>query len=600
MHGYRTARGCRRVLICAAALLAFARASQADDATVLRWGDPRVKAAEEAFILAGRDPPLLEQPSLQGRLRDELLQLDDASASRVASELKGAMRPLALFAATNLAADYSGTPDRDKTIAPAQVFNPTAPLGTSASLASVFIPSTSDNRVFRTTESMSAVLAEPSVLDLRLRLIVDPVVLDFDPELRQASNWYRTGGPFDLNYALFSDLTRTDINVPYRGIATFLSGPFELRAGRDKLQLGPGRDSTLSYNAAIPWADYAKASVDAGPLSLSLYYIRLNPYLTDDERYYMDAVYQYPNLNADPTAYYELIDRGSEKNLAIGRVTWRICPWATIAFTQNDLVAGRTMQLSDFNPLIIWHNLFQEGVYGVPCMLEASVVPMRGLRLYGQYLLYDANVADEVGSGDTNAGASAYQAGLNWIWKPFPQDGAQADTRLRFDAEATYTDPWVYGKAYSLRQFTSRFVFVEPYYGRIWVDYPIGPSFGPDCADLDLKISFGKPEGWELALTGGYRISGSITLAGYGEGSDYAHQSDYHYDGLVEVLNGQSPENRLRIGLEASSPALPLGTISIHGTASFQSTWAQNYGFVPGAQRWWADASLSLTASIGN
>jgi hypothetical protein len=257
------------------------------------------------------------------------------------------------------------------------------------------------------------------------------------------------------------------------------------------------------------------------------------------------------------------------------------------------------MQLSDFNPLLIWHNLFQEGVYGVPAMLDASVVPLKGLRLYGQYLLYDANVADEVGSGDDNAAASAYQAGLSWLWKPFPQDGERADARLRFDAEATYTDPWVYGKAYSLRQFTSRFIFVEPYYGRIWVDYPIGPSFGPDCADLDLKISFGKSEGWDLALTGGYRVSGSITLVGYGEGSDYAHQSDYHYEGLVEVLNGQSPEKRLRIGLEASSPALPLGTISIRGTASLQSTWAQDYGFVPGAQRWWADASLSLTASLG-
>jgi len=597
------------LFIAVAALAAATQALQADDASVLRFGDPRVKAAEEAFILAGLDPPLLEQPVLQGALRDELLSLDDADASRLAAELKPEPRPLAFGAATNLSGGYSGIPDRDAKILPSEQFDSklysdlvTNGSPTTAKLSDVFSanPSTVDNRIFRTTETMNAALAVPSVLDLRLRLLVDPVALDFDPELRQASNWYRNGGPFDLNYALFTDLSRTDDNVPYRGIATFLSGPFELRMGRDKLQLGPGRASTLSYNAAIPWADYAKASVAAGPLSLSWYYIRLNPYLTDDERYYMDAVNKYPNLNADPTAYYELIDTAAEKNLAIGRLTWRICPWATVVLTQNDLVGGRSMQLSDFNPFILWHNLFQEGVYGVPGMLEASVVPLKGLRLYGQYLLYDANVADEVGSGDDNAGASAYLAGFNWILKPFDQGGAQADTRIRFDLEATYTDPWVYGKAYSLRQFTSRFIFVEPYYGRIWVDYPIGPSFGPDCADLDLKISFGKPEGWDLALTGGYRIMGSIDLIGYGAGSDYSHQSDYHYSGLVMVLNGQLPDQRLRVGFEAASPAFQIGRLSYHGTASLQGTWSQNYGFSPGAQRFWADASLCLTASLSN
>ena len=596
-------------ILIVAAILSATSYARADDATVLMWGDPRTSAAEEAFILEGVDPPLLDQPVLEGRLRQELLGLASDETSRIADELKPPKGPVLLRARTSLSGGYNGSPGRDASILSPRVFDASLLAPTQGSLlttasasgdvTAVFRDSNSGDRRIYTTEAMSSALDVPSILDLRMLISADPVVLDIDPEIRPASNWYRSGGPGYLNYLLVSDLTRTDVNVPYRGIATFLSGPFELRAGRDKLQLGPGRDSTLSFNASIPWADYAKASVDAGPLTFSAYYIRLNPYLTEDEQGYMNTVQLYPGLDADPTAYYELIHTEAEKNLAIGRITWRIAPWATLVFTQHDLVAGRTMQLSDFNPLLIWHNLFQEGVYGVPAMLEGSVTPIKGLRLYGQYLLYDANVADEVGSGDNNSGASAYQAGFSWLLRPFAETGPLRDQRIRLDAEATYTDPWVYGKAYSLRQFTSRFVFVEPYYGRFWVDYPIGPSFGPDCADLDLRLSLGNAESWNLALTCDLRESGSITLVGYGDGSDYYHQANYAYDGLVEVLKGQSPERQLSLGLEASTPSWDLGPIALSAKASIQGTWAQNYGFVPGDDRAWLDAGLSIKASYG-
>ncbi len=581
--------------------------ARAEDASVLLWGDPRTTAAEEAFILAGVDPPLLEQPPLAGRLRRELLALDTAESSRIADDLKAPLGPVLFTPATSLSGGYSGSPDRDATIAPPRVFDETkdasqlSAAAASGDLASVFRARTTEDRIFRSALAMGEALAKPSVLDLRLRLLVDPVALDIDPEIRPASNWYRTGDPLYLNYGLIASPSSIDVNVPYRGLASLLSGPFELRMGRDKLQLGPGRASTLSYNAAIPWADYAKASVEAGPVSLSWYYVRLNPYMTDDERRYLSAIYDYPKLAVDyGTNYYELIHGEAEKNLAISRITWRICPWATLAFTQHDLVGGRGMQLSDLNPLIIWHNLFQEGVYGVPAMLEASLTPLKGLRFYGQYMLYDAVVADEKSSSTQNAGASAYQAGLTWLYAGFAETSALSGQRLRLDAEATLTDPWVYGKAYSLRQFASRFIFVEPSAEeRVWVDYPIGPYFGPDCADLDLRLGLGSPEGWEASLTGGYRESGSITLVGYGEGSDYAHQADYHRDGLAYVKDGEASERRLRLGLEASSPRWDLGRFSLRAKGSFQAAWASNYGCAPGLDKSWISASLSVVASLG-
>jgi hypothetical protein len=609
-------------LAAAAAVAAFVGTAAADDATVLRWGDGRAEAAEEAFILAGREAPLLERPVLAGRLRRELLELEAAAAGdeaagpeaaaaavRAAEALAPDDRPVAVSLNASLGAGYLGSPGRNAFARPPRVFEAAA-LDDAArkadalagDLSAVFRNSGPGDRAFLKAEAMSAALAAPSLLDLRALLRAGPVALDLDPELRPASNFYREGSPWYLNYALAVDPARVDVNIPYRGVATFLSGPFELRFGRDKLHLGPGRRSALSFNASMPWADFASARVDAGPVSLSWYLVRLNPYLTVDEERYLDAVREYPVLRADPAANEELIGTEAEKNVAVGRLTWRICPWATVALTQHDLVAGRSIQLSDFNPLLVWHDLFQEGAYGVPAMLEASVTPLPGLRLYGQYMLYDATIADEVGSSTNNVGASAYQAGLSAVFRPFSAAGPLGTllggTRLRMDAEFTLTDPWVYGKAYSYRQFASRYVFVEPDRGRYWVDYPIGPEFGPDGADLDLRASLGNPGGAELSLGLGYHEQGSITLIGYGDGSDYAHQSSYARDGLVYVKAGQSAERRVRAGLDASSPDWRAGAARISATGSIVATWASSYGCVPGDNRFWLDGSLSLSVGL--
>ncbi len=581
-HRFR-ARGAL-LAVLAMGTFALPAPAAADDARVLRWGDDRVVAGEEAFILAGREAPLLERPVLEGRLRSALLELETADAELIAAQLKPATSAVQGFASTTLAASYTGSPYSNSSKTPT-AFDGTATFGPGS-------------RPFYSTETMNAVLAQPGILDLRLSLVTGPLALDVDTELRPASNWYRLGAPLNWNAGIVADTNRIDINFPYRGIATFLQGPFEIRVGRDKLQLGPGRESGLSFNAGMPWADFASARVDTGPVSFSWYLVRLNPYLTDDERRWMDAIYAGTATNPDP-AVYELLHTEAEKNVAVCRLTWRIFPWATMALTQHDLVGGRSMQLSDLNPLIIWHNLFQEGVYGVPVMAELSLTPLPGLRVYGQYLLYDATVGDEVGTNTDNAGASAYLAGLTAVLRPFGE-GFLSDSRLRIDGEFTLTDPWVYGKAYSYRQFTSRYVFVEPYSGRFWVDYPIGPSFGPDAWKADLRIGLGRANGTEIALHPSYFERGSITLIGYGDGSDYSHQSTFHRVGMVFVKSGETPERRLTMGLEAKSSLGAMGPVRFAVKGSFDAVWDWNYGFTAGQDRFWMDATLAVSAAIGN
>ena len=561
-----------------------ALAATADDARILLWGDPRVEAAEETFILAGRDPPLLERPTLEGRLREALLALPaGVEASRIAGELDPPDGLLFAAAALDLTGGWNGSADRDLLI-PTLEYTGSLP----------FSPGGKD---FLPVDAANAYFDTPPVLDLRFLLVQGPLVLDLNPELRPASNWYSEGNPWFLNAGVLSDPSRIDVNIPYRGIATLLAGPFELRFGRDKLHFGPGRFQTLSFNAGIPWADYASARADFGPLSVSWYLLRLNPTTTEAERKYIDDINSGAVPDPDTGYAYSPIPNENAKSLAIGRLTWRITPWATIALTQHDLVGGRGIQLSDFNPLILFHDLFQDGVYDVPPMIEASVVPFPGLRLYGQFLVYDAVVGDETNT--SNAGAAAYQAGLAAVMRPFAPESPLSWARLRLDAEFTFVDPWTYGKHLSQRQFTSRFILVEPGHGRFWVDYPIGPSFGPDGWELDGRLAAGRPEGPELALLASFREKGSIDLLGYGDDSDYAHQSDYRRSGLVLVKPGEVSERRLRVGLEGLTGLGAAFGASFSLRASASVVWVDGYGYVRGERRFWLDGSIGVTASFG-
>jgi hypothetical protein len=412
------------------------------------------------------------------------------------------------------------------------------------------------------------------------------------PKLRPSSMVYRQSDTLWSNMAIITVPQYIDVNVPYRSMASVRLDAVEVRFGRDKLQLGPGRHSALGIGYNLPWVDYASASGDFGPLSVAWYLVRLNPVISPDEERYVMAL-----RSLDPTDLVALVETNAlanglpgiehQKNLVAARFTWRIVDWLTVALTQYNLVGGRSLQLSDANPLIIFHNLFQEGAYSVPATVDFSLVPLRGLELYGQYMLYDATVGDEVGALSSNAGASAYQLGFTALSSPWMDTGAG---RIRLDAELTRADPWIYGKTTSWRQFTSRFVFVDPWDGRPWVDYPIGFYLGPDAWELWTRLSYGHAGSWDMSLETAYSVRGSVRLEGYGLDSDYANKEDFVDAGWVVVRQGQVPEERIRLSLEVDAP--DFGGFS--GSMGAGITFVKGYQWVPGRNVRWFDISVSV------
>ncbi|MBN1696629.1 MAG: hypothetical protein JW881_03855 [Spirochaetales bacterium] len=344
----------------------------------------------------------------------------------------------------------------------------------------------------------------------------------FEPELR-SSHTYMLEYDYLLNVPL--DIVRIDQNIPYRGIAAYYHPPFEARFGRDKLKIGPGKWSTLTLHQLVPYYNYLKVRFFWDWFSFSFYLLQLNPTISKDESVYLDDLYtsgsnpEY-NAGANGKAY---VDRS--KYYALARLSITPFPWLSLSVMQTNLIAGRTPLFSDFNPFSVYHNTYAEGVYSVPFNASLTVVPYRGVKLYADYLFYDAVLGDEIERAD-NPMAAAYQAGFSLLSQPFFNLGPG---RFRLDGEFALVDPWVYGKYYNLRKFTTRIIYVESYHGRYWVDFPLGFYLGPDVVDINLALAYGVPGKWEAELHWNRNGKGEIDLYGWDDGNDYSYIGEDGY-----------------------------------------------------------------------
>jgi hypothetical protein len=343
--------------------------------------------------------------------------------------------------------------------------------------------------------------------------------------------FYMTNTPFDIS--------RIDTNFPLRGLGSYYHPPVEFRFGRDRLKIGPGRWGNLALNQYVPYYDYLKARFFVDWLSVSFYLIQLNPTITRGESEYLDDLYT-DNENPEPNGPLNgkpYVDRAKYYELA--RLGLSPFPWLHLSIMQTNLIGGRYPWFSDLNPLAIYHNNFTEGVYSVPTNVSLAVVPYRGIKLYIDFYIYDASVADEK-HPTQNPTALAYQGGFMLLSNPFFRLGPG---RFRLDCELTLVDPWTYGKYYDLRTFTSRIIYVESYTGRFWIDYPLGFYLGPDVADFNIALGYGEPGKWEAGLSWHFTGKGQIDLYGWGVNNDYSHIGEPGYmvtgapSGIVEWKN---------------------------------------------------------------
>ncbi|MBN1797270.1 MAG: hypothetical protein JW822_01745 [Spirochaetales bacterium] len=503
-------------LCCVLFIACCALALFCDESWIIPLDSLIYRRAEELFLCEGKVPLFEETPVIAEELKNQLAQLsENARDTEIVEQINE------LNAEVNL-------------LFP--LLSPLVELGFSAGLDSEsgrqhMIPtydyhgvSTGPDKDILDFTYMYEINELPSVIKAGFIAQAGGFSLLFLPEIRETT----TALLEDENITnIPGDLTSINFySLPFRGISTYYNAPIELRLGRDKLHVGPSTWGGLTLNKHVPYYDYIKARFFIPGFSLSSYVINLNPIMTRNESDYLNTL--------DSAEYKKLEPNGTKngdpymdrfKNLVLSKATFIPWDWLLFSITQCNLVGGRPLEISDFNPLLVFHNNFDEGTYSVPLSVTATVVPYKGIKIYGEWYFYDAPAGDET-DPDENAFAMGYQLGFTLLSNPFFQLGPG---RFRLDAEITYVDPWTYGKAYDLRKFTSRFVYVESFIGRRWVDYPLGFYLGPDVIDIHCSVSYGIPGEWEAELHWNTTAKGQVDLYGWGEDNDYYHIGETGY-----------------------------------------------------------------------
>ena len=320
-----------------------------------------------------------------------------------------------------------------------------------------------------------------------------------------------------------------DVRFPHRAMVGVAGPGFGLHVGRDRLDLGNGRMGNLLLADTVDFHDHVRAEVYLPAFTWTSLILRLDPTLLPDEQ-------TLPGMNA-------LI--APQKHLVVHRIEGIVLEKLHLAATEGWMVGGVPLDLRHLNPLLIFHNQFawnDVAAYrsaSVMVALEATLTPVRGLRLWGQYAINQVQSPVErlwfPGAAADIADATAVLAGVE----------VTAPVRL-WSPTVTLRSPWsswtkpagiahVYGGA--------EFVETSPFFGlrenplTTWaarqrvpsnvigstgvVEAPLGWRDGPDSRTLRLWVGVLDVGFGELELGVEQRDKGEQTLRSpYREGAD--------------------------------------------------------------------------------
>ena len=281
-----------------------------------------------------------------------------------------------------------------------------------------------------------------------------------------------------------------DPNWPYRAYASFGGRAWNVQIGRDRLSWGLGRTGNLGISDNLPYHDMLRFTafsksfkytflISSFPHKVNFY----NPYRGSDMR---------GNVEKNPI-------QGINFYLA-HRVEGRVFgDKLSFSITEAIMYASDTgtLDLRILNPAIIFHNIYTPSNSNSTLVLEADWTPVKGLNIYGQFILDDLAISGEnAGSPDSYGypNALGYLAGAKYAMEAW-------NGILSFNIEGALIDPYTYlrydrnlgqAEAYGLDYIVSTRTYVvgSPEDRLVYDEYVLGYRYGGDCIVADLNVEW--------------------------------------------------------------------------------------------------------------
>lgn len=277
-----------------------------------------------------------------------------------------------------------------------------------------------------------------------------------------------TNFPFDFSI---------DLNFPEFAYLYYSNNTFRASIGRYKLSWGDARypihispttsldNFTLSIN--FPGIVYTFHSISSFPL--------LAPEEEDIQSNYSDQhtagrYFKAPSkyIFAHRLDFYNIISDEIKLRIGLGEL---------------NIVGGRVPDITDFSPVLIYHNTYGEGWSNVTGSIDFSLVYKNTLKIYGEFVLDDFQGPTEIGSS-YKPGAYGFNIGGEFT---VPVSFGNVNLWMEYGE----TSEWMYVTNYLpyLRINVRKFYIQNVPGARFLVDYPLGFIYGPDAKMFSFGIT---------------------------------------------------------------------------------------------------------------
>lgn len=297
--------------------------------------------------------------------------------------------------------------------------------------------------------------------------------------------------PFSTNIVTMS---LQDFETPDRAYLSFGGKGYSLQLGRDNLSWGPGHSGNFIISDHHKFQEFLRFTIYSETFKFTSATLFFDPpnWTSKGRTPYS------PKYPGDDD--YEQNDEYTVRMLLAHRFEFKPLSWLRIELSENVMYQDTAFSFKYLNPLFIFHNLSNRGMFNALADISIQATITKGLSIYASIAL---DQLEAPGEGDDQESALGYMLGLEGY---FPTKTGGLSYRL----EGVYTDPLLY------RRDKVDFVIMtrerEQYYGYIPTYRYLGYQYGGDALVVLANVEW---KGISNLAVGGeiqYMAHGEVTI----------------------------------------------------------------------------------------
>ena len=282
---------------------------------------------------------------------------------------------------------------------------------------------------------------------------------------------------FSFNMPLKS--SEFEFEWPKRAFVSFGGPSWSILFGRDRINWGNSSVSNFVIDDHVGYHDMLRLSFFSDIFS-----------------------YEWTNLFFETGGTGREEENAGIRMLLAHRLEFRPLKWIDFAISENVMYKAPSLSLQYLNPGFIFHNLNNRSMFNAIAAFEINVTPLKGLDIYGQFVLDQAVAPNE---DHSQADAWGLLAGLEYSFSP-SEKGI-----LSLNVEFDYTTPVLYRRdGVDFLMYQRSFTYDLSYPLKL---YYIGYRYGGDVMLLHLGIDYTLYDVFSLSFTLDGILKGEMNMA---------------------------------------------------------------------------------------